>query len=68
MKSILKGGSKVSTIRMLAQRQAIISQSTMLHNNTLRQFSMPRYHFDDKDYEPTVTQVSLLMRLHLIYF
>ena len=62
MNSILKGGSRVSTVRMLAQRQAIIRQSALLQNNTIRQFSMPRYHFDDKDYEPTVTQVSLLMR------
>ena len=23
-----------------------------------RAFSLPRYHFDDKDYEPTVTQLS----------
>ena len=48
MKSLLRNKA---AFNMVAKNNSITTTS-------IRSFSLPRYHFDDKDYEPTVTEVS----------
>ena len=59
MQSFIK--SSRLTQRAMAYQIAMMSKQSPLQYTLARNFShVPRYHFDDKDYEPSVTQVCTL--------
>ena len=55
MKSLMRNKA---ALNMVAKNNSIRLVPLALTTAPIRSFSLPRYHFDDKDYEPTVTEVS----------
>ena len=51
-------------VRRSLNLQPVRMMATLKPQVNARAFSMKHYHFDDKDYEPTVTQVSLLENIN----
>ena len=48
----------ISKGTFIPKSQFMMSQTPFMMTTPIRSFSLPRYHFDDKDYEPTVEEVS----------
>ena len=55
MKSFMRNKA---AFNIVVKNNSIRSVPLALTTAPIRSFSLPRYHFDDKDYEPTVTEVS----------
>ena len=58
MRSILRRCTPTLHHSMAVYSRCTLPMATMGLRQA-RMFSLPRYHFDDQDYEPTVTQVSI---------
>ena len=54
MKSLIRSRASLNMIT----RGAALQRSQFMLVAPTRNFSLPRYHFDDKDYEPTIEEVS----------
>ena len=58
MRSILRRCTPTLHHSMAVHSRCTLPMATMGLRQA-RMFSLPRYHFDDQDYVPTVTQVSI---------
>ena len=62
MKSLVRNPVTMSMIA----RGSLIPRTPFMMTAPIRSFSLPRYHFDDKDFVPTIEEVSQ-KKLHSFY-